>query len=121
MKMTLALIQEDCGARGALSDARELVMRLRPPGDRENSLEPLQFECGPMDRFADLPAWIGSHLSDNLSVELLAGRVCLCPRHFSRLFKRFFQASPAGFGDELRLDAAPQRLSAPCNITAAQA
>src|SRR5438046_10678155 len=118
MKMTLALIQEDCGARGALSDARELVMRLRPPGDRENSLEPLQFECGPMDRFADLPAWIASHLSDNLSVELLAGRACLCPRHFSRLFKRFFQASPAVFVAQRPLRDAARRWRAPATSLA---
>jgi len=115
IEMSLALIQEDCGARGALSVARELVMRLRPPGDRENALEPLQFECGPMDRFADLPAWIASHLCDNLSVEVLAERVCLCPRHFSRLFKRFFHASPAVFVEELRLDEARRRLRVPRN------
>ena len=115
IEMTLALIQEDYGARGALSVARELVMRLRPPGDRENALEPLQFECGPMDRFADLPAWIASHLCDNLSVEVLAERVCLCPRHFSRLFKRFFHASPAVFVEELRLDEARRRLRVPRN------
>jgi transcriptional regulator GlxA family with amidase domain len=115
IEMSLALIQEDYGARGALSVARELVMRLRPPGDRENRVEPLQFECGPMDRFADLPAWIASHLSDNLSVEVLAGRVCVCPRHFSRLFKRFFHASPAVFVEQLRLDEARRRLRVPRN------
>jgi len=75
----------------------------------------LQFECGPMDRFADLPAWIASHLCDNLSVEVLAERDCLCPRHFSRLFKRFFHASPAVFVEELRLDEARRRLRVPRN------
>jgi transcriptional regulator GlxA family with amidase domain len=115
IEMTLALIQEDYGPRRALSVARELVMRLRPPGDKESSLEPLQFECGPMDRFADLPAWIASHLSDNLSVEVLANRVCLCPRHFSRLFKRFFHAAPAAFVEQLRLDEARRRLRLPRN------
>jgi transcriptional regulator GlxA family with amidase domain len=68
-----------------------------------------------MDRFADLPAWIASHLCDNLSVEVLAERVCLCPRHFSRLFKRFFHASPAVFVEELRLDEARRRLRVPRN------
>ena len=115
IEMALALIQEDYGARDALFVARDLVMRLRPPGDRDNSVEPLQFECGPMDRFAELPAWIASHLSDNLSVEVLAARVCLCPRHFSRLFKRFFHASPAVFVEELRLDEARRRLRVPRN------
>lgn len=115
MEMTLALIQEDYGVRRALSVARQLVMRLRPPGDRENLIEELQFECGPMDRFAELPAWIGSHLADNLSVETLAGRVCLCPRHFSRIFKRLFHTSPASFVEQLRLDEAKRRLRTPRN------
>ena len=115
IEMTLALIQEDYGVRRALAVARQLVMRLRPPGDRENSIEELQFECGPLDRFAELPAWIASHLSDNLSVEMLAGRVCLCPRHFSRIFKRLFHASPASFVEQLRLDEAKRRLRVPRN------
>ena len=115
IEMTLALIQEDYGVLRALSIARQLVMRLRPPGDRENSLEPLQFECGPLDRFADLPAWIASHLGDNLSIETLSSRVCLCPRHFSRLFKRLFHTSPASFVEQLRLDEAKRRLRLPRN------
>ena len=110
IEMSLALIQEDYGPRRALSIARELVMRLRPPGERESSIDQLQFECGPMDRFADLPAWIAAHLNENLSVEVLAARVCLCPRHFSRLFKRLFHASPASFVEQLRLDEAKRRL-----------
>ena len=121
IEMTLALIQEDYGVRRALSVAREMVMRLRPPGDRENGVEQLQFECGPMDRFADLPAWISSHLSDNLSVEALARRVCLCPRHFSRMFKRLFHASPASFVEQLRLDEAKRRLRLPRNTVEAVA
>lgn len=110
IEMSLALIQEDYGIRRALSVAREFVMRLRPPGDRESSFEPLQFDCGPMDRFADLPAWIASHLDDSLSVETLAAKVCLCPRHFSRLFKSLFHVSPASFVEQVRLDEAKRRL-----------
>jgi len=115
IEMALALIEEDYGSSVALSVARELVARLRPGGDNENSVDPLQFDCGPMDRLADLPAWIGSHLSDNLSVEVLANRVCLCPRHFSRLFKRFFHVAPAAFVERLRLDEAQRRLILPRN------
>jgi transcriptional regulator GlxA family with amidase domain len=116
MEMTLALIEEDYGHRCALAVARDLVMRLRPPGDRESSSESsLEFECGPLDRFADLPAWIALHLGDNLSVEALASRVCLCPRHFSRLFKRIFHVSPAIFVEQLRLNEAQRRLRLPGN------
>jgi len=114
-EMTLALIEEDYGSRVALSVARELVARLRPGGDSENSVDLLQIDSGPMYRLADLPAWIGSHLSDNLSVEVLANRVCLCPRHFTRLFKHFFNMTPAAFVERVRLDEARRRLILPRN------
>ena len=111
MEMTLALIEEDYGSRVALSVARELVVRLRPAGQNESVMDPSQFECVPTDRLAELPAWIAAHLNDNLSVDVLAARACLCPRHFSRLFKRFFNATPATFVERIRLDEASRCLS----------
>lgn len=110
IEMTLSLVEEDYGPRRALAVARDLVMRLRPPGDSDSPLELSQFECGPTDRLTDLPAWVALHLTDNLSVEVLASRVCLCPRHFGRLFKRVFNTSPAVFVEQLRLDEAKCRL-----------
>jgi transcriptional regulator GlxA family with amidase domain len=115
IELTLALIEEDYGARVALSVARELGMRLRPIGNNESSLDPSQFECGPADRLAELPAWINAHLSDNLSVDVLAERACICPRHFSRLFKRLFHSTPADFVEMLRLNEARCRLVLPRN------
>ena len=113
IELTLALIEEDYGARVALSVARELGMRLRPIENIQSALDPSQFECGPSDRLAELPAWIGAHLSDNLSVAVLAERACICPRHFSRLFKRLFHKTPADFVETLRLDEARRRLLLP--------
>ena len=113
IELTLALIEEDYGARVALSVARELGMRLRPIGNNESHFDPGQFECGPTDRLAELPGWIGAHLNDNLSIEVLAERACICPRHFSRLFKRFFHRTPADFVETLRLNEARRRLLLP--------
>jgi transcriptional regulator GlxA family with amidase domain len=90
-------------------------MRLRPIGNNESSLDPSQFECGPADRLAELPAWINAHLGDNLSVDVLAERACICPRHFSRLFKRVFHSTPADFVEMLRLNEARCRLALPRN------
>ena len=115
IELTLALIEEDYGARVAFSVARELGMRLRPIGNNESSLDPAQFECGPTDRLAELPAWISAHLNDNLSVDVLAERACICPRHFSRLFKRLFHSTPADFVETLRLNEARCRLVQPRN------
>ena len=109
-ELTLALIEEDYGSRVALAVARELCVRLRPLGDHANTLDLSQFECGPNDRLAELPAWIAAHLNHDLSVEVLAERACLCPRHFSRLFKRAFRSSPANFVETLRIDEARRQL-----------
>jgi transcriptional regulator GlxA family with amidase domain len=109
-ELALALIGEDYGSRAALTVARELCVRLRPLGDHASTLDFFQFECGPDDRLAELPAWIAAHLNHDLSVEVLAERACLCPRHFSRLFKRAFHATPANFVETLRIDEAQRQL-----------
>ena len=115
LEMVLALIDEDYGSRVALGVAREMVMRLRPPADRQNSVDPTQFDCGPMDRLAELPSWISAHLNADLSVQALADRTCLCPRHFSRVFRNAFHATPAAFVEQVRLDEARRLLLLPRN------
>ncbi len=113
VEMTLALIEEDYGPRVALEVAREFVMRLRPPGAEESLTYPPKQERESVDRLADLPNWILAHLEDDLSVEALAERACLCPRHFSRIFKRVFKTTPAEFVEQLRIGEARRRLSIP--------
>jgi len=86
--LSLALIEEDFGPRVALSVARELVVYLKRPGGQEQFSEPLKFQTQSQDRFADLAAWIQGHLRQDLSVESLAERACLSPRHFARASKK---------------------------------
>jgi transcriptional regulator GlxA family with amidase domain len=45
-----------------------------------------------------------------MTVDALAERSCLCPRHFSRVFKQVFECTPADFVEELRLSEARRRL-----------
>jgi transcriptional regulator GlxA family with amidase domain len=111
--LSLALIEEDFGPRVALSVARELVVYLKRPGGQEQFSEPLQFQTESRDRFADLAAWIQGHLRQDLSVESLAGRACLSPRHFARRFKNVFGVTPATFVEDLRLGEARERLTLP--------
>jgi hypothetical protein len=54
-----------------LALARELVVHVKRSGEHEQYSEALKFQIQSSDRFADLPAWILSHLSDDLSVALL--------------------------------------------------
>jgi transcriptional regulator GlxA family with amidase domain len=115
IEMTLALIEEDYGAQLALSVARELVMDLRPPGDDETLANPSDYQSGPMERLAELPAWIAGHLREKLLVNALAERTGLCERHFARLFKQVFHRTPADFVEHARLSEARRRLLLPRN------
>src|SRR5947209_3399544 len=93
--LSLALIEEDFGPQVALSIARELVVYLKRPGGQEQFSEPLQFQTQSQDRIADTGVWIKGHLQQDLSLESLATRACLSPRHFTRRFKQVFGATPA--------------------------
>jgi transcriptional regulator GlxA family with amidase domain len=109
--LSLALIEEDHGPRVALAVARDLVVYLKRAGGQKQYSEPLEFQINSTDRFADLATWMVDHLRDNLSLEALAKRACLSPRHFARRFKQAFGGTPAAFVENLRLDEARRRLS----------
>src|SRR5215212_94648 len=109
--LSLALIEEDYGSRLALSVARDLVVYLKRAGGQKQYSEPLAFQVNSTDRFADLATWMVDHLSEDLSLENLAKRACLSPRHFVRRFKDAFGGTPAEFVESLRLDEARQRLT----------
>jgi len=110
--LSLSLIEEDYGPRVAMTVALDLVVYLKRSGGQEQYSEPLQFQTQSVSRLSDVATWIVSHLSEELSVEVLAAKACLCPRHFSRRFKAEFGRSPADFVEKLRLDEARRRLSA---------
>ena len=109
--LSLHLVEEDYGSAVALSVARDLVVYLKRSGGQQQYSEPLQFQTQSIDRFAELPTWMIGHLNENLSVEALAARACLCARHFGRRFKMVFGHSPADFVEKLRIDEARHRLS----------
>jgi len=60
---------------------------------------------------ADLVAWVIKNLHADLSVEVLARRACMCPGHFSKVFKSVFGEPPSDFVQNLRLHEARRRLS----------
>jgi len=111
--LSLKLIEEDLGPRAALAVARELVVYLKRPGGQEQFSEPLQLQMESTDQFGELVAWIQGHMRQRLSVDVLAERACLSPRHFSRRFKDEFGTTPAAFVEDLRLGRARDRLALP--------
>jgi transcriptional regulator GlxA family with amidase domain len=109
--LSLALVEEDLGPQAALAAARLLVVYMKRPGGQEQYSEPLRFQTESSDRLADLAAWMATHLQSDLSVDALAAKACICPRHFSRRFKEAFGSTPGVFVEGLRLDEARRRLS----------
>jgi transcriptional regulator GlxA family with amidase domain len=108
--LSLALVEEDLGPTAALAIARMLVVYLKRSGGQRQFSEPLRFQVRAAGRFADLAAWMPANLKEDLSVEILARRVNCSPRHFARLFKEAFGASPAEFVEALRLAEAAERI-----------
>jgi transcriptional regulator GlxA family with amidase domain len=92
-----------------------LVVHVKRSGESEQYSEALKFQFQSSDRFADLPAWIFSHLSDDLSVDALAQRAAMSRRNFTRLFHEAFGKTPAQFVAEARIAEAQQRLLVPRN------
>jgi transcriptional regulator GlxA family with amidase domain len=108
--LSLALIEEDLGQRISLAVAREMVMYLKRAGGQGQYSEPLRFQTGSVDSFSDLIAWIYTHLDRDLSSEVLAARVRLSARHFSRRFTSAIGCTPAEFVETARLREARERL-----------
>jgi transcriptional regulator GlxA family with amidase domain len=111
---TLALVERDLGRAAALHVARELVMFLKRPGGQSQFSAQLAAEvgAGDPDRFGELTRWIGAHLADNLTVELMADRIAMSPRNFARRFIEAMNVTPIKYVQTLRVDAARRLLSA---------
>jgi transcriptional regulator GlxA family with amidase domain len=113
--LALSLIEEDYGRPIALKLARELVVHLKRSGEQDQYSDVLRFQVQSCDRFAGICTWILCNLSQNLSVEALAQKVCMSPRNFTRLFKAAFGKAPAEFVASARMAEAQRRLEIPRN------
>lgn len=109
--LALAMIEADLGADAALAVAREMVVYFKRPGGQQQFSEPLRFQLESTDRFADVVTWIQSHLQADLSVDALAMKAFLSPRHFVRAFKQRFGITPSAFVEETRMGEAGRRLA----------
>ena len=112
MDLALALIEEDHGAAIAQSLAREFVLYMRRSGGQAQFSPALQAQETAPGKISALQQWILQHLESDLSVEVLAARVAMSPRHFARRFAIETGMTPAAFVAAARLDAARQALAA---------
>lgn len=104
--LALSFVEEDFGSELALAVAREIVVYLKRSGGQLQYSQPLLAQTKTKAPFGDLAEWIRGNLQGDLTLEPLAERVNLSPRHFARKFKATFGLTPADFVEELRLDEA---------------
>jgi transcriptional regulator GlxA family with amidase domain len=110
LDLTLALVEEDCGPRTARWVAQELVLFLRRPGGQSQFSRFLEGQASPEGPIGEVQTWALENLAGDLSVAKLADRAAMSPRNFSRVFVRETGVPPARFVDQIRLEAARQRL-----------
>ncbi|MFH8579542.1 DJ-1/PfpI family protein [Streptomyces zaomyceticus] len=108
--LALALVEEDLGRDAALTVARHLVVFLRRPGNQAQFSAQLAAQTARREPLRDLQQWITEHPEGDLSVEALAARARLSPRHFARAFQAETGTTPGRYVDRVRLEHARRLL-----------
>ena len=114
----LAIVQADHGASLAHQAAGWLVVFVQRPGGQSQFSAQLRAQRATTTSIAELQAWLGDHLDENLVVEALAELVGMSPRTFARVFRRETGTTPAAFVEELRVESA-RRLLETTDLTVA--
>ena len=108
--LALALVEEDLGRAVALLVARHLVMFLRRPGGQAQFSTQLAAQLAERRPLREVQQWIAEHPADDLSVDVLARRSAMSPRHFARAFAAEVGVTPGRYVDRTRLETARSRL-----------
>lgn len=110
--LALAIIGRDLGTEAARAVAQELVVYYRRPGGQSQFSALISMQGG-QSRFDSVLEHVRSHLRERHSVEDLAGRACMSPRHFARAFREETGHTPAKAVERLRIEAARNALDTP--------
>lgn len=110
IELALALVEDDLGHGVAMDIARTLALPMLRGAEQPQVSLALQAQGAACRRLRELVAWIGTHLQEDLSVDALAERVQMSPRHFARIFTIETGCTPARFVERVRVDAAAQLL-----------
>ncbi|NBM17025.1 GlxA family transcriptional regulator, partial [Streptomyces sp. GC420] len=108
--LALALVEEDLGREIALTVARHLVVFLRRPGNQAQFSTHLAAQTASRAPLREVQRWIAEHPEADLSVEALAARANLSPRHFARAFTAETGTTPGRHVEQVRLEHARRLL-----------
>jgi transcriptional regulator GlxA family with amidase domain len=112
LDLALALVEEDLGRDLAMRVAAQLVMFFKRPGGQSQFSR--KGEAAPLGRSAlqEVQRWVAANPAKIHTVEMLAKRMELSPRHFARLFKNEIGMTPADWVVQARVGAARRFLEA---------
>ncbi|MFK4227517.1 GlxA family transcriptional regulator [Streptomyces sp. NPDC019890] len=108
--LALALVEEDHGRDVALTVARHLVVFLRRPGSQAQFSAQLAAQTARREPLREVQQWVTEHPDHDLSVESLADRARLSPRHFARAFQAETGMTPGRYVERVRLEHARRLL-----------
>ncbi len=109
--MALAMVEDDLGMDIALRVARALVVYVRRPGWQSQFSTALASQVARRARLSELPFWILENLAQPLGVPVLAERVAMSTRNFTRRFVEEFGITPLRFVTRLRTESARRLLA----------
>ncbi len=110
MDLALHLVEQEHGSALALEIARRWLLYARRPGGQSQFSTLLPPRAPSRGTLAELCAWMPAHLDEDLSVNALAARMAMSPRHFARVFQAELGVTPARFVEGLRIEAARRYL-----------
>ncbi|HEY2718939.1 MAG TPA: GlxA family transcriptional regulator [Solirubrobacteraceae bacterium] len=110
MDLALALVEDDHGRELALAIARHLVLFLRRPGNQSQFSATLAAQQPERQPLREVQRSIVEHVSGEHSVDAMAERAHMSPRHFARAFRAETGITPARYVERVRLEAARRRL-----------
>ncbi|TRL38079.1 GlxA family transcriptional regulator [Rhizobium straminoryzae] len=107
--LALALVEDDLGHETALAIARQLVVFMKRPGGQAQFSAALRLQDAG-GRFDVLHAWIVENLNRPLSLAVLAERMAMSERSFSRHYRQATGRTPARAVEDLRFETARRLL-----------
>ncbi len=110
MDLALALVEEDLDREAALTIARHLVMFLRRPGSQSQFSVTLGSQQPRREPLREIQQAVLEDVAGLHTVEAMAERAHMSPRHFARAFRSETGVTPARYVERVRLEAARRRL-----------
>jgi transcriptional regulator GlxA family with amidase domain len=110
MDLALALVEDDHDSELALSVARHLVLFLRRPGNQSQFSATLASQQPEREPLREVQRSVVEHVAADHSVEAMAERAHMSPRHFARAFRAETGVTPARYVERVRLEAARRLL-----------